>query len=355
MLKKEIIGCCVNERLQAELLLNTIISGFIRIGWVDLCNRKEEIKKHDTGAVECLWKGSSFLTVAKIFPKTGGRILKHCLKEWPVTISNEEKFTNNKPEISVILPVAGKERLPLFQFVLRSYFGQTLKNYEIIVVEHSREPLFEKYCPPYVKYIYIKLEEDQAFSRSLTFNMGVRHASTSYVVLQDSDIVPPARFLESLLKLMKTDGWEAIRPMRFVFLLDPHATEKYMKSDGRNVPDHVDRIRQNCTGGGVAIKKTVYEEIGGHDESFWGWGHEDIEFYERLNSRLVFPGSYLPMIHLWHEPAPKKKESEKGNQHLLELRLSVPLQERINELKAFYEQGGTPVFVEVHNTVRKTG
>jgi GT2 family glycosyltransferase len=54
------------------------------------------------------------------------------------------------------------------------------------------------------------------------------------------------------------------------------------------------------------ITRTAYREIGGMDEQFVGWGGEDVEFWERAQTRKVWNFGFIPLIHLWHASQPGK-------------------------------------------------
>ncbi|MGH9823578.1 MAG: galactosyltransferase-related protein, partial [Blastocatellia bacterium] len=89
-------------------------------------------------------------------------------------------------------------------------------------------------------------------------------------------------------------------------------------------------------GGSIAIDKEVYFAIGGFDESFVGWGGEDMEFWDRAATRSVWPYGYMPLVHLWHEPQPGKRAIKGNGAHtawLTEKRAAIPPQLRIEELK----------------------
>ena len=64
-----------------------------------------------------------------------------------------------------------------------------------------------------------------------------------------------------------------------------------------------DAIVQNLEAGGSSgAGRQAYFDIGGFDERFIGWGGEDNEFWERAQTKKVYPYGYLPLVHLWHEP-----------------------------------------------------
>jgi GT2 family glycosyltransferase len=90
---------------------------------------------------------------------------------------------------------------------------------------------------------------------------------------------------------------------------------------------------QNFAGGSCAVRRDVYEAIGGHDEDFVGWGGEDVEFLDRLETRNVFRGAWMPAIHLWHPPAPSKITGDR-NSALMADKGAIPPLQRIEALRA---------------------
>jgi predicted glycosyltransferase involved in capsule biosynthesis len=171
----------------------------------------------------------------------------------------------------------------------------------------------------------------EEFNKSFLLNRGVHLSRASKILLHDADILIPRDYLK--LSLSRIDrGYEAVRPLRFLFYANRADTENIYKD--RSMPKQVsfESIAQNSQGGSTMILKQSYCEIGGHDESFSGWGGEDLEFLERLRTRKLFRGGFMPAIHLWHPPAQKKSSGHRNGEQLAELRRISPLL-RIAELK----------------------
>jgi hypothetical protein len=78
-----------------------------------------------------------------------------------------------------------------------------------------------------------------------------------------------------------------------------------------------------CWGGCIWVDASVYEQVGGHDERFRGWGKEDAEFWYRLarSTRITkLPGR---LLHLYH---PRPSVDEWNLWELLDARVDVPLE-----------------------------
>jgi GT2 family glycosyltransferase len=67
-------------------------------------------------------------------------------------------------------------------------------------------------------------------------------------------------------------------------------------------------VNQNWPGGTIAVRRQTFDEIGGFDEEFVGWGGEDNEFFDRCLSRRFWRHAHLPFVHLWHAEQPRKDD-----------------------------------------------
>ncbi|MDH6106149.1 glycosyltransferase family 2 protein [Anabaenopsis tanganyikae CS-531] len=331
---KEQLGCWLNERWKTELVLRSPkLAQLLGLSWLDLCNRSEVLQPDlITGGRICQWQFSSRLTVARFFPEVGGRLLHHCLTDWPINLQPVNTIRESRnPEVSIIVGVRGKSRLPQFFACLASLQAQEGIDYEIIVVEQSWENEFEKILPRGVKYFHQKSPTSNApYNRSWAFNFGVKKAQGKNVVLHDADMLVPKKFAISIANILST-GLDAVRLPRFIFYLDQHTSEFIQKKHILPTQFAVSEVIANNRTP-IATTKDVYLEIGGHDEDFWGWGGEDDEFMDRLRTFKISEGAYLPIIHLWHPASPQKANGDRNNQILIQ-KMTCSSQVRINTLK----------------------
>lgn len=231
-----------------------------------------------------------------------------------------------------VLPVGGSDRLTNFELVLFSFLNQSVKDLEVIVLEHSSQPLYAEYAEYGVRYEHSYMQEcNEEFNKSLLLNRGVHLSRASTVLMHDADILVPRQYLEISLNQI-TAGYEAVRPLRFLFYADKHGTDQI--SMDRAIPKNIcfEQVAQNSQGGSTMVKKQIYHEIGGHDESFTGWGGEDLEFLERLRTRKLFRGGFMPAVHLWHSPAAKKLSGNRNEEKLANSR-KIPPSSRIQRLR----------------------
>ena len=327
---KEAIGCWLHERGRLEFALRfPVAAAALGMTWMDHKNRHERIlTDHRSEGRICEWQDSSELTVARFFPETGARLLKRCLEEWPIYFQSVAQDTQKcvSPDVSVIIGVRGTARLPQFTACLASLRAQQNVTCEIIVVEQSWEPLFAALVPRDVVYIHSKTPSpDMAFNRSWAFNVGAVAARGRFLVLHDADMIVPARFASAIAE--RLDGQlEAIRLARYIFYLDEQTSRQVWSQCNFDVLKSVSSVVQNNPTP-VAVRRESYLRIGGHDETFFGWGGEDNEFMDRLRTLNLSEGSFLPLVHLWHPEAPNRS-GDRNAAHLA-AKLSTEAKKRI--------------------------
>ena len=323
------LGCWLNERWQTEFAM---LRG--AASWLDLCNRNEQltIDKVSGGRI-CHWRDSSQLTVSRIFPNVGCRLLRHCVRQWPLRLHFDiGKPLVLSPKASVLIAIGGTDRLPQFRTVLASLRGQACDSQEIIVVEQSHEPELEKTLPSDVRYIHDPQPVGVEFNKSRALNVAARQALGRYLLIHDADYVVPQDYVGECCRVLRQV--QGIRPSRLNFHLNQESTKQF--TSRRQLPSRAvcDFIVQNNPTP-MAVRAECYGDIGGHDESFIGWGGEDVEFLSRLRTRTVSEGGWLPVIHLWHPPAPRKASGDRNQQQQDEL-LGTDPAVRIEHLRSLY-------------------
>jgi hypothetical protein len=325
------IGCWAHERLRTEfVLLTPQLAARFGLGWVDLCNRHERVEVDSlTGGRRCLWEDSSRLTVARNFPRVGGRLLARCLDEWPIEFVDQAQHSPratptvaDSPAVSIVLGVRGTGRLPQFRCCLASLLAQSEAACEIVVVEQSVRSEFETVIPPSVRYLHQQAtDRDMPYNRGWALNAGVRAARGEIVVLHDADMIVPQRFAAAIHERMSR-GLDALRLPRFIFYLDEPTSR--LIAEERRMPARlaVDQIVANNPTP-IALTRDAYLRIGGHDEAFYGWGAEDNEFLDRARTLRIGEGAFLPIVHLWHPVAPNRVGDRNAGQ-LWQLRSRSP-------------------------------
>lgn len=306
---RQLLGALVRDGLRFER--------HVRGRWERIRNRREPITVDGRG-VRCDWQWSSSIDYCRFVAGAGARLMRRALSEWPIE-SADAPANGGAPAVTFIIGHRGASRLPLLRETLRAIAAQRDVAIECIVVEQSHVRELE--LPAWVRYVHQPVEAAARYNRAATFNLGARHARGSILILHDNDMLPPARYAAEVVR-QRDRGFEAMDLKRLTF---------YLSRDGA----FEDAI-QNVRGGSVAITAEAYAAIGGFDEQFVGWGGEDVEFWERAETRRATRFGYLPFVHLWHEPQPEKLlvNEAPAIRRYLDVVAAVPPEERIARLHA---------------------
>jgi hypothetical protein len=307
-----------------------------RQGWVYMRNRDERlIRNAQRPGAQCDWQWTSDLHVARVFPKLGRSLMRRTLRDWPIGLEAAPAAEPGEHvRVSFIIGHRGRARVPQLLATLRSIAAQRNITFEGILVEQSELPEIKESLPDWVRYVHAPpMQIDAPYCRSLAFNHGASMAHGSVLILHDNDLLVPRDYASEIVKRID-DGYDVINLKRFIFYLSDTHSGRICVSGELDTNEAPESVMQNAqAGGSLAVSRETYLALGGFDESFVGWGGEDNEFWERAQTRKVWPYGYLPLVHLWHEAQPEKLEAARRTAELLELRSTIPAEKRIAELR----------------------
>ncbi len=222
-----------------------------------------------------------------------------------------------EPKISIVIP--NKDHVEDLRRCIKSIIEKsTYANYEIVVVENNSESreIFAYYEEladnPAVKLVTYKGE----FNYSAINNLGVSQADGDYVVLLNNDTqIITVNWMEELLmyaqredvgavggKLYYTD--KTIQHAGVVIGLGAHRTAGHVHyRQKRENLGYMGRLcyAQNVsavTGACLMVKKRLYEEAGGLDESF-AVSLNDVDFCLKLR-RMGYLNVFTPFAEAYH-------------------------------------------------------
>jgi len=305
--------------------------------WIRIRNRDESLLpgKNNLG-VECGWRWTTDLHIAKVFPRTGLWLMKRALRDWPIELRPEPAVETREtsPVVSFIIGHRGTERLPHLLATLGSIAAQVEIPCECILIEQSNNADVKDQLPSWVNYIHTLLPySDMPYSRAWAFNVGARAARGEILVFHDNDMLAPVDYAREIVARAK-EGYEVINLKRFIFYFGQSDSSRLFATGALETEAGMAAIMQNAFGGSVAVLRSAFFSIGGFDESFAGWGGEDNELWERAATRACWPYGYLPFVHVWHAPQTEKLNTMRPTVSLYEERSAIPPAERIAELSA---------------------
>ena len=112
---------------------------------------------------------------------------------------------------SIIVPVYN--RPDEVDELLESLCSQTLKNFEVIIVEDGSQKPCKDVCDKYASILDLHYYNKENSGPGQSRNYGVERAQGDYVIILDSDVVLPTGYLEavdsSLLTINSSLGGEA--------------------------------------------------------------------------------------------------------------------------------------------------
>lgn len=279
--------------------------------------------------------------------------MNRALRDCPVKFQKEPNRREGAIEVTFIIGHRGLERLPHLLLTLQSIAAQRNVSLECIVVEQSASPELKDHMPSWVRYIHTPLPyADMPYCRSWALNVGARLATGKLLVLHDNDMLVPQEYASHLV-IIAEDGYEVMNVKRFVFYLSESHSVGVLSGQCAVSSDSPDSVVQNLeAGASLAITRDAYFAVGGFDESFVGWGGEDNEFWDRVQTRRVWPYGSLPLIHLWHPAQPGKLDSTRSTATLFEARSRIPAADRIAELTS--RDFGNPQFAPLSLAPRES-
>lgn len=186
----------------------------------------------------------------------------------------------------------------------------------IISEEYEHEPttnwILEEYKNKFSLLKVITTKTEGLFSRSNLINKGVEESPTSFICIQDGDVVLPRNIFEYSLNLLDS-GFDLVYPFNRNVnqILDK---QSFIKNYDFEKVSSKSEFRPNSDGGMQFIKKESFLKIGGYNTNFKGWGSEDNEFILRvILGNLKFIRLNNSLYHLKHE----KAEGTENNDDIL--------------------------------------
>lgn len=304
--------------------------------WVRIRNRNERLNEAPDGpGVACQWQWTSDLHVAKVFPTLGSRLMLRAIRDWPISFVDRPSGADGNAQVSFVIGHRGEQRVPQLIATLATIAAQRDIRCECIVVEQSERIEVGNRLPGWARYIHTPLRNARMpYCRSWAFNVGARVATGRILVFHDNDMLVPEAYASELWSRY-IRGYEVINLKRFIFFVTEAHSRRIQSTRVLGTFEPPYTVMQNAeAGGSVAMTRDAYFAIGGYDESFVGWGGEDNEFWERAQTRRVWPYGYLPIVHLWHPAQSQKQDRENPTLRRQIERSAVPPELRIRELTA---------------------
>lgn len=226
------------------------------------------------------------------------------------------------PMISIVIP--NKDHAADLKRCITSILEKsTYENYEIVIVENGSETkeIFEYYTSlkeyDNIRVVtYEKPEEQNGFNYSAVNNFGVKQTKGDYILLLNNDTeVITVNWMEELLMYAQREdvgaagaklyyGNKTIQHAGVVLQLGAHRTAGHSHyGQSRENLGYMGRLcyAQNVsavTGACLLVKKSLFKEVGGLDESF-AISLNDVDFCLKLREKGLL-NVFTPFAELYH-------------------------------------------------------
>jgi hypothetical protein len=176
-------------------------------------------------------------------------------------------------------------------------------NWKITVVESDTKARFREMVAPHVEN-YLFHSSKELFNKSAALNAGVQAFGKTgeTLVLLDIDVVLAPNFISTTRQRLKESA--NFVPANSGLFLDAasstNVSKVLMNREASSGPLS-GYLLANPRGLCVVSRFEHYESIGGFDESFEGWGGEDTDFHQRLDSAFGVGRFDGVLIHLNHD------------------------------------------------------
>jgi glycosyltransferase involved in cell wall biosynthesis len=237
-----------------------------------------------------------------------------------------ERYETEPRSVTVVMGIRARpeepERLEHAKICLQALNIQTLPRwrYRIVVVEQDETPRLERELAPFAdKYIFAY--NPGPYNRGWGFNVGagIPGARAGALCLIDADLLVSTDFLQRGLERFE-QGERAVLPYDEVLYLDATSTEQaigdWLGARPLEPGRYQGQLFSTSQGGCIWVEASVYQEIGGHDERFRGWGREDREFWDRLSRTVRVEQLRGRQLHLYHSRPAEEDSWAIANQDL---------------------------------------
>jgi glycosyltransferase involved in cell wall biosynthesis len=241
--------------------------------------------------------------------------------------------------MNVSLIVTTYNRPDALDRVLASVAGLAVPHPEIVIADDGSDEKTEKLIAEWNKKLPVihAWQPDDGFRAAMARNLAVEKSSGEYLIFLDGDCLVFPDFIQNHIRLAEPGYLVAGNRI----LLNPSLTEsvlagkqeplrwglkgwlkaRVLKRVNRILPMlsvpgqfwRKSRLRkwQGVRSCNLGIYRKDFLSVGGFDESFQGWGHEDADLAIRLIKAGVHrkDGQFATaVLHLWHKENDRSKE-----------------------------------------------
>ena len=184
-------------------------------------------------------------------------------------------------------------------------------SHPIILIEqtHSDVSFYTNIYKDRVNHVTMD-HDSNTICKSLLINSACEHVQTTHMWVVDTDFC--IKFHDVTTDMLQHD---VIQPFHYTKDLTDQETIQLIEHDRLEVSFYEDTTTRHINTFGALsfiMNKQTFMNIGGMDESYTGWGYEDIDLFMRINESVdqdIHITRDIYGVHLWHPPSPVKPVS----------------------------------------------
>lgn len=188
--------------------------------------------------------------------------------------------------VSLIIPFASEDirRLQIFDWV---------------------EARWDDTCPGFE--MCVGHDDPKDFNRSKARNKAFEESTGDTIVISDADTACPIdNILGALQVVQRNEPLWVIAHSDYYSLTEEYTDWLITQPPGMAFKGPFPNnwvMRNRSQAGVIVMPRSIYEEVGGYNEEYDGWGYEDNDFAVRITKKYGPPQRVFgPMLHLWHDP-----------------------------------------------------
>ena len=204
---------------------------------------------------------------------------------------------------SIVVPVYN--RPDEVDELLESLCSQTLKDFEVVIVEDGSQKPCKDVCDKYANILHLHYYYKDNSGPGQSRNYGVEHANGDYVIILDSDVVLPEGYMMAINSQLSTSNFQPVcwggpdaahpsfTPIQKAI---SYSMTSFFTTGGiRGGKKKLDKFYPRSFN--MGIRKDVYLQLGGFSKMRFG---EDIDFSYRMVEAGYQP-QLFPDAWVWHK------------------------------------------------------
>jgi len=207
-------------------------------------------------------------------------------------------------DVGIIIPIYQpcKYRLENLFFIL-SYLKNNRVNNVYIVEQYTASEDVQNLIRPFksIKYININVKKNN-FNKSILINKSLSYINHKHIWIYDVDVHIDVPFV---LQNIPEDA-DIIRPFEKVVMLNESESNKLKITNKIILSDRQYDSYNRFGKFSIIVSQNILKKTDGYDESYEGWGFQDLDFMERIPKSSLKGYTTNIAFHMWH-PRPEKK------------------------------------------------